>query len=147
MLLAILATVIISRRWLIRAFLLPGLLILPVVFGHYATTNQTALQIGIFLVGLFTVGQFSFRGNYLPRVFPIHLRGTGESFAANIGGRMIGTSFAWVTSTLAVQPFIPGDTPPAKIAYTAAGVALFVYAAGFILSFFLPEPDEKAILE
>jgi len=40
-------------------------------------------------------------GNYLPRVYPIHLRGTGESFAANIGGRMIGTSFALLTTTLA----------------------------------------------
>ena len=55
---------------------------------------------GIFFAGLFTVGQFSFWGNYLPRVYPIHLRGTGESFAANIGGRMIGTSFALVASLL-----------------------------------------------
>ena len=37
-----------------------------------------------FLAGLFTVGQFSFLGNYLPRVYPVHLRGTGEGFAANI---------------------------------------------------------------
>ena len=51
-----------------------------------------------------TVAQFSFWGNYLPRVYPLHLRGTGESFAANIGGRLIGTSFAWVTATLAVTP-------------------------------------------
>ena len=41
-----------------------------------------------------TVAQFSFWGNYLPRVYPTHLRGTGESFAANVGGRMIGTSAA-----------------------------------------------------
>ena len=46
---------------------------------------------GAFLAGLFTVAQFSFWGNYLPRVYPVHLRGTGEGFAANIGGRMIGT--------------------------------------------------------
>ena len=51
--------------------------------------------------GLFTVAQFSFWGNYLPRVYPTHLRGTGESFAANVGGRMIGTSAAFVTTTLA----------------------------------------------
>ena len=56
----------------------------------------------IFLAGFFTVAQFSFWGNYLPRVYPLHLRGTGESFAANIGGRLIGTSFAWLTATLAV---------------------------------------------
>ena len=32
---------------------------------------------------------------------PTHLRGTGESFAANVGGRMIGTSAALLTTTLA----------------------------------------------
>ena len=45
------------------------------------------------------MAQFSFWGNYLPRVYPTHLRGTGESFAANVGGRMIGTSAALVTTT------------------------------------------------
>ena len=47
-----------------------------------------------------TVAQFSFWGNYLPRVYPTHLRGTGESFAANVGGRMIGTCAALVTTAL-----------------------------------------------
>ena len=45
--------------------------------------------------GFFTVAQMSFWGNYLPRVYPTHLRGTGEGFAANIGGRMLGTGFAF----------------------------------------------------
>ena len=59
------------------------------------------VQIGIFMAGLLTVAQFSFWGNYLPRVYPTYLRGTGESFAANIGGRMIGTSAALLTTQLA----------------------------------------------
>ena len=46
----------------------------------------------MFLAGLLTVAQFSFWGNYLPTVYPVHLRGTGESVAHNIGGRMIGTA-------------------------------------------------------
>ena len=58
--LAILATIIISRRGLIRVFLIPGLVILPIVFGYAAHESQRALEIGIFFVGLFTVGQFSF---------------------------------------------------------------------------------------
>ena len=29
----------------------------------------------------------AFWGDYLSSVYPMHLRGTGESFAANIGGR------------------------------------------------------------
>ena len=47
-----------------------------------------------------TIAQFSFWGNYLPRVYPTYLRGTGESFAANVGGRMIGTSAALLTTQL-----------------------------------------------
>ena len=57
------------------------------------------IKIGIFVAGFFTVAQFSFWGNYIPLVFPLHLRGTGESFAANIGGRVIGTAAAWFTLT------------------------------------------------
>lgn len=141
LLLAILATVIISRRWLVRVFLFPGLVILPIVFGYYATASQSALQIGIFLVGLCTVGQFSFWGNYLPRVFPVHLRGTGESFAANIGGRMIGTSFAWVASALSAV--MPGETDAVRMAAAATAIGTGVYVANVILSFFLPEPPAE----
>jgi MFS family permease len=138
--LAYLAVVIMSRRALLRVFLIPGLIIVPGVFAYAATQNVTLLSIGMFLAGFFTVAQFSFWGNYLPRMYPVHLRGTGESFAANIGGRMIGTSFAWVTSTISIQDWVPGGTPPTKLAYTAAGVALFVYLANNVLVSFLPEP-------
>jgi hypothetical protein len=94
---------------------------------------------------VFTVGQLSFWGNYLPRVFPTHLRGTGEGFAANIGGRMIGTGFAFVTTQLV--NVVPGDTPNARLALAAAMVAVFVYSAGLILSFFLPEPVGDSLPE
>jgi MFS family permease len=94
-LLAFLAVRILSRRKLLRVFQVPGLVIVPLVFLYPALTDLTMLKVGIFLAGLMTVAQFSFWGNYLPRVYPVHLRGTGESFAANIGGRMIGTSRRW----------------------------------------------------
>lgn len=145
--LAVLAVRIASRRKLLRLFQLPGLVVMPIVFGVLAVAHLDWLRFGVFFAGFLTVAQFSFWGNYLPRVYPLHLRGTGESFAANIGGRMIGTSFAWVTSTLAVQSFVPGDTPPTKVAYTAAAVAFFVYAAGSVLCSFLPEPDEASLEE
>jgi MFS family permease len=141
--LAILATIIISRRSLIRAFLIPGLLILPIVFGYAAHQSQTALQYGIFFVGLFTVGQFSFWGNYLPRVYPLHLRGTGESFAANIGGRMIGTSFALVTSELSLV--MPGESDALKMATAALVVGTFAYVANIVLSLWLPEPQHAEL--
>lgn len=141
-LLAFLVVRVISQRKLIRMFQIPGLILMPFVFAYAAVHSLNLLYIGIFLAGLLTVGQFSFWGNYLPRVYPVHLRGTGESFAANIGGRMLGTSFAWVTATLATKDFMPG-TGEARVAYTAAIVGTFVYLAGFILSFFLPEPPEE----
>jgi hypothetical protein len=155
LLLAVLAVRIVSRRALLRVFQVPGLILVPLVFAYAAVDNPvlfsagarpvTALDVGIFFAGLLTVAQFSFWGNYLPRVYPVYLRGTGESFAANIGGRMLGTSFAAVTSLVAGLNFIPGGSDPTKVAYAAAGVALFVYLAGFLLSFLLPEPGETPI--
>jgi hypothetical protein len=140
-LLAVLAVYIVGRRRLIRIFQIPGLIIMPIVFAYAATSSLTYLYIGIFFAGLFTVGQFSFWGNYLPRVYPVHLRGTGESFAANIGGRLIGTSFAWLTATLAITP--DRAYAPTKVALVAAAVGFSVYLVGFIASFFLPEPGKE----
>src|SRR4029450_3452332 len=98
---AYLAVRIVSRRRLLRVFQVPGLIILPLVFLYAARYDLGLLKWGIFLGGLLTIAQFSFWGNYLPRVYPTHLRGTGESFAANVGGRMVGTSCAYVTTQLA----------------------------------------------
>jgi hypothetical protein len=111
---------------------------MPITFALVATSSLTWLYPAIFIAGVLTVGQFSFWGNYLPRVYPLHLRGTGESFAANIGGRLIGTSFAWVTATLAVTT--DRAYAPTKVALVAAAVAFSVYLVGFIASFWLPEP-------
>ena len=158
-LLAIVAVHIVSRRALLRLFQLPALIILPLVFWYFLQIPNetyyvldlewlllgkfpvTTVSLLVALCGLVVVAQFSFWGNYLPLVYPLHLRGTGESFAANIGGRMIGTSFAWVTTTLAVVPkgSSPGDAAQA-MAHTAALVALGVTLAGSLLCFFLPEP-------
>ena len=139
-LLAFLAVRIASRQKLLRIFQVPGLIIIPLVYFLTATTNLTGLTVGIFFAGLFTVSQFSFWGNYLPRVYPVHLRGTGESFAANVGGRMIGTSGAFVTTNL-VAPLMPVANNFHKVAYAAAVVSLTVFAIGLIVSFWLPEPS------
>jgi MFS family permease len=141
--LAVLVTIVVSQRKLIRLFLVPGLIVLPIVFLYLVYQGQMSLSIGMFLLGLFTVGQFSFWGNYLPRVYPLHLRGTGESFAANIGGRMLGTSFALVTSQLALS--MPGATDAVKMAAAAAAVGTFAYVANILLSFWLPEPQHAEL--
>ena len=145
LLLAFLAIRILSRRRLLRLFQIPGLVLLPLVFLFPATSSLALLKLGIFAVGLLTIAQFSFWGNYLPRVYPTHLRGTGESFAANVGGRMIGTSAALVTTQL-VQ-FMPGATAPTRLAYACALVGTSVYAIGFITSFWLPEPRRGELPE
>jgi MFS family permease len=139
-LLAYLAIRILSRRNLIRVFQIPGLIVIPLVFIFPALSNLWLLKCGIFIAGLLIIGQLSFWGNYLPRVYPTHLRGTGESFAANIGGRMIGTSAALLTTQIAA--IMPGPTPVIHLAYAAAAVAFLVFGLGLILSFFLPEPKK-----
>ncbi len=145
LILAWLAVVVVSRQRLIRLFQGPGLIVMPLVFAVCATTSLSWLNAGIFFAGLLTVGQFSFWGNYLPRVYPIHLRGTGESFAANVGGRLVGTSFAWVTASLAVTA--DRAYAPTKVALVAAGVGFAVYLVGLIASFWLPEPERETLPE
>src|SRR5229473_7098309 len=115
--LAMLAVYIVSRRKLLRVFQVPGLILLPLVFLFPAIDNLELLKWGVFFAGLLTVAQFSFWGNYLPRVYPTYLRGTGESFAANIGGRMIGTSAALMTTQL--TNVMPGNTASTQLAYAA----------------------------
>jgi hypothetical protein len=158
--LALLVAHVASRKRLLRMFLIPSLVIVPLVFwgfhrGHeivfasfdigwlpgFHRVSFTLLGIGMTMVGFVAVAQFSFWGNYLPHVYPLHLRGTGESFAANIGGRMVGTPFAYVTQKLALLPFVAGPTPFAKMALVAASVAFTLYLVNLVLSFFLPEPD------
>ncbi len=161
-LLALVAVYFVSRRNLLRVFQIPGLILMPLIFWFFLDVENTKFfripldfigigslpitvcSLGIFVAGLVTVAQFSFWGNYLPTAYPVHLRGSGESVAANIGGRLIGTSFAAVTSGLAVLDFMPGKGP-AKWASAAAMVALFVYLVGSITCFFLPEPKQEMV--
>ena len=116
--LAFLAIRIVSRRRLLRVFQFPGLFLVPFVFFYPATHDLGMMEVGIFLAGLLTVAQFSFWGNYLPRMYPTHLRGTGESFAANIGGphdRHVGRA-----ADHATRQRDAGRTPFTKLAYSAA---------------------------
>lgn len=144
LILAVAAIYIVSRRALLRIFLVPSLLFIPALFWWMAgnlnaTGTLDAIKWAVFAAGVLLVAQFSFWGNYIPRVFPVHLRGTGESFAANIGGRVLGTSMAWIFFTLSAS------SPPnaSKMAATAAGIALVMCVLGLVLTFFLPEPPEK----
>ena len=140
-LLAFAALRVLGRRLLLRLFQIPALLVVPALFWWISTQLSHAdslpwIKAGIFVAGLFTVAQFSFWGNYIPLVFPTHLRGTGESFAANIGGRVLGTAAAWLTLTFAAAT--PPD--PVRIALVGAAVAGGYAALGAVLTHWLPEP-------
>jgi len=140
LLLAFLAAVIISRKRLLWIFQIPGLVLVPIVYFLTPTVGLPLAQWGIFVVGMATIAQFSFWGNYLPRVYPTYLRGTGESFAANVGGRMIGTMAALVTVQLVSS--MPGGSVPVRLSYAAAIVGTTVYVIGVVASFWLPEPKQ-----
>ena len=143
LLLAFLAVRIVSRRRLLHIFQLPGLVLLPLVFFLSATGSLWMARWGIFIVGLTTIAQFSYWGNYLPRVYPTYLRGTGESFAANVGGRMIGTSAALLTTQLVSS--MPGAALPTRLAYAAAIVGTAAYIIGVVASQWLPEPKREEL--
>ncbi len=142
--LGLLVVLIVSRRALLRIFHLPALLVVPLVFlwigsNLDGTGNLGLVKWGAALSGFFVVATFSFWGNYLPLVYPVHLRGTGEAFAANIGGRILGTSAAWFTFTFSAS--VPPS--PARIAWTAACVAGVFALAGALLTQLLPEPRRE----
>jgi MFS family permease len=141
--LAFLAGVIISRRKLLHLFQIPSLIAVPILFFLVPSGGVEMARWGIFLVGFLVVGQMSFWGNYLPRVYPTYLRGTGESFAANVGGRMIGTFGALLTTTLVAS--MPGASVPLKLAFAAAIVGTAACVIGFVASFRLPEPEKAAL--
>ena len=143
--LAALAVHIVSRRRLIRLFLVPGVVIMPLVFFVAATRGLRLVEFGTFLAGFVTVGQFSFWGNYLPRVYPTHVRGTGESVASNIGGRMIGTGGALVTAELTAS--MPGASPSAQLAFAAGVVGVASFLIALVASQWLPEPESRELPE
>ena len=139
---AFLAVRIMSRRKLLRLFQVPGLILTPLVMFLPATRDMDMSPAGIFLLGFLIVAQFTFWGNYLPLVYPTYLRGTGESFAANIGGRMLGTSAALLVTSLVA--FMPGGSPTRQLAYAAGIVGTLAFLIGFVASFWLPEPSLDA---
>jgi MFS family permease len=136
-LLAILLTMVPSRL-LLRLFLVPGVILFPLTYANLVTAPYVVFATAIFFCGLLTVAQFSYLSEFLPKVFPLHLRGTGGSFATNIGGRMIGTMAAIVNTEL-LSPQFSGSNPM-RVAMAAAVIGGTVYLIALIASIWLPEP-------
>lgn len=133
-----------TQRRLLRTFLIPGLAAFAWVYFFAAVHSLALLKAGIFLAGLFLNAVFSFWGNYLPRMYPTHLRGTGESFSLNIGARLLGPIAALITTQLINVMPVSGT---AALAYSAGTVAVLAYSASLIGSFWLREPEGAQLPE
>jgi MFS family permease len=134
----------ISRVKLLKIFQIPALVLLPLTYFKLFEQGGPAFLWAYGICGLLTVAQFSYFGEYLPKVFPMHLRGTGGSFATNVGGRMIGTSMAFVTTSF-VAPMLAGKGPllPSHVAMAAGYVGTAIALISFIVGFLLPEPKTE----
>jgi MFS family permease len=135
---AVFVVQIVSQRRRALLFFVPSLIVFPFLYFFAATRTLALLHLGIFLATMLFNGLHSFWGNYLPRVYPTRLRGTGESFVANIGGRAIGVSAALMTTTL--SNVMPGTGHAAQLAHSAGSVALLFLILGAIGTYWLPEP-------
>ena len=142
--LALLLIVGMGRRLMLRMLQVPGVLILPLTYWMLYQQDAAVFSWGIACAGFVVMSQLSFLGEYLPKVFPLHLRGTGGSFATNVGGRMIGTSAAFLTPKLA-QMFT--GSPYDQMARAAGCVGVSIAVIAVILGFFLPEPKAEPSAE
>jgi hypothetical protein len=142
--LAVLLIVGISRVKLLKIFQIPAMVLLPLTYFKLFEQGGPAFLWAYGVCGLLTVAQFSYFGEYLPKAFPLHLRGTGGSFATNVGGRMIGTSMAFVTTSF-VAPKLAGTGPllPYHVAMAAGYVGTGIAVLSFIIGFLLPEPKSE----
>ncbi len=145
LLLAVFVIMGMKRVLLLKLFQVPLLIMVPLTYFVFFGIGGNTFLWAYGLCGLLTVGQFSYFGEYLPKVFPMHLRGTGGSFATNVGGRMIGTSMALVTTSY-VAPLMVTDAAkgvlPMHVALAAGYVATTIAVIALIAGFFLPEPKE-----
>jgi MFS family permease len=132
-----------SRRLLLWCFQVPGLVVIPVVWFWVYPNHPEYFTLGVFLAGLCIVAQFSYFGEYLPKVFPVHLRGTGAAFATNVGGRMVGTAAAFLTTSIIAPLLTVGSNPFETVAYAAGVTGILVFGIGVIVSFFLPQPPQE----
>jgi hypothetical protein len=143
LLLAGLVVWFVARRPMLRAFTWVSFIVFPLVFIGPAMHDANLFKYAVLLVTLLVSLQYSFWGNYLPRVFPLHLRGTGEGFAISIGGRVLAPMAALATTQL--SNYMPGASPGLKLAGAIAVVSAVAGLCAVIVSHWLPEPADKLL--
>jgi predicted MFS family arabinose efflux permease len=137
-LLALLVTRLTVRGPIYRWAMAAAVVAVPLLLLGPGNHDAALFGIGTALISLLMGLQHSFWGNYLPRLYPVHLRGTGESFAVGVGGRVIAPFTALATTQLA--NLMPGGTPASRLALSmtlATGIAVL---CGFLLSWRMTEP-------
>jgi MFS family permease len=136
--------IFLPSRLLLRLFLVPGIVLFPVTYFVLVKGDYNIFAAAVFFCGLLTVAQMSYMSEYLPKVFPVHLRGTGAGFATNVGARMIGTMAATFNTELLSTYFMPANATPAESAAGVATAAAIIggsaFAVALVLSFLLPSP-------
>lgn len=145
LLFAMLVIRIVSRRRLLQVFLIPALLVFAWVFFFAARGGLLAFATGVFFAQALFNGLHSFWGNYLPRVFPTRLRGTGESLAMNLGGRVLAVTAAMMTTQL--SNVLPASDAAMRFAYAAGTTAVVVLVGGTVISPWLAEPASAQLPE
>jgi hypothetical protein len=132
-----------GQRRRLFVFLGSALVVYGWMYLFGVTRSLTQLQAGMFLAALVFNGLYSFWGNYLPRVFPTYLRGTGESFAFNIGGKVLGASAALVTTQLA--NVMPAHDVGHRLAYSAGTVSTLACIIALLVASRLREPEGELL--
>lgn len=135
----------VSQRRLLRVFLIPALVVFAWVFFFAARDGLLAFATGVFFAQALFNGVHSFWGNYLPRVFPTRLRGTGESLAMNLGGRVMAVTAAMMTTQL--SNVVPGSDAAMRFANAAGTTAVVVLVGGAVVSRWLAEPASPQLPE
>jgi len=142
---ALAITYLASQRQLLRTLAGACLVAFSWLYFFGATHGLIDVEVGIFLASLLFNALHSFWGNLTPRVFPTRLRGTGESFALNVGGRTLGVSAAVFTTQLA--NIMPAAAAGSRLAYSAGTIAVLACLAILVGSRHLPEPRGDTLPE
>lgn len=138
LLFALLVVRVVSQRRLARWFFVPGLAVFAFVYLYASAHSIGMLIIGVFAAALLINGPVSLLWNYLPRMYPTHLRGTGEAFAHNIGSRVLGTLAVVATTQLA--NVMPGAGAAARLSRSASVVAVILFSIALLATRLLREP-------
>ena len=143
LLFAFLVVRVVQQRRLIALFLVPALPLIPLIYLRASTLSIATLGAAVFIVALLINGPFSQLWNYLPRVYPSRLRGTGEGFTHNVGGRWLGAFAPVLTTQLA--NVVPGVSAATRLAHAVAITAVVLLTIALLASRALPEPVGDAL--